>query len=249
MSEFVYGVTAAAPAAAAAGVENRPVRAVTHGELAALVSDLDPGKVPGRREDLDAHARVLAEAIEAQTVVPMRFGVVMDDDDAVRETLLVRNRPTLRELLGRLDGHVQLTLKAFYLQDALLLEVVRSNPEVARLRELVAGRDDASTHGARVRLGQLVAQAVEVRRAADERALLERLSPLVADIVVEPPAHERMALHAQLLVARARREEVDAVVHELSERHADRLRFRYIGPLAPFSFAEVPLDAGDPAWA
>jgi hypothetical protein len=129
------------------------------------------------------------------------------------------------------------------------LEVVRSNPEIARLREAVAGREDASTHGARVRLGQLVAQAIETQRAADERALVERLSPLLADLVVEPPAHERIALHLQMLVPRARREELDAVVRELSEKQADRLRFRYIGPLAPFSFAEVPLDAGDPAWA
>jgi hypothetical protein len=248
---FVYGVVAA-PAAVrvtAAGVGGAPVRAVERGALAALVSDLGADTVPGRREDLDAHATVLAQAIEAGTVVPMRFGVSLDDDDAVRERLLARNEALLLELLRVLDGHVQATVKAFYLEDALLRQVVRSDPEIARLRDQSRGREDAATHAARVQLGQLVAQAVEAQRAADGDAILGRLAPLLADVRVEQPAHERIALHAQLLVSRDRAAELEAAVEKLAGEQADRLRFRYVAPLAPFSFSEVALDAEEPSWA
>jgi Gas vesicle synthesis protein GvpL/GvpF len=248
---FVYGVVAA-PAAVrvtAAGVGGAPVRAVERGALAALVSDLDADAVPGRREDLDAHARVLAQAIESGTVVPMRFGVSLDDDDAVRARLLARNEAVLAELLRALDGHVQATLKVFYLEDALLRHVVRSNPEIGRLREQTRGREDAASHAARVQLGQLVSQAVEAQRAADGDAILARLAPLAADVRVEQPAHERIALHAQLLVARERAAQLEAAVAEMAAEHGERLRVRYVAPLAPFSFSEVALDAEEPSWA
>jgi hypothetical protein len=249
---FVYGVVAA-PAAVrvtAAGVGGAPVRAVERGDLAALVSDLGADQVPGRREDLDAHAQVLAQTIESVTVVPMRFGVSLDSDDAVREQLLARNEELLRQLLRDLDGHVQATLKAFYIEDALLREIVRSNPEIARLREATAGRDDdPATHSARLQLGQMVAAAVEAQRAADADALLRRIQPLVADVRTEQPTHERIALHAQLLVRRDRAAELEAAVEELAGAHAEQLRLRYVAPLAPFSFSEVALDAEEPSWA
>jgi hypothetical protein len=248
---FVYGVVPAKaePRVNVDGLGGRPVRTVARGELAAIVSDLGDDKVPGRREDLDAHAAVLADAIRSGTVVPMRFGVSLENDKAVQERLLGRNEARLQELLRALEGHVQATLKAFYLEDALLRQIVRSNEEIARLREATRGREDASTQGLRVRLGQLVADAVETQRAVDQRELLSKLEPLVTDMRVEQPAHERVALHVQMLVRRDRATQLEAAAEELARLHEERLRFRYVAPLAPFSFSEIPLEAEEPAWA
>jgi hypothetical protein len=98
---------------------------------------------------------------------------------------------------------------------------------------------------ARVQLGEVVAKAVEVRRAEVEAALLQRLSPLAADIQVDAPSSERVALNAQLLVHRDGRAALDAEIHELSAALEGEIAFRYIGPLAPFSFADLSLEGDD----
>jgi hypothetical protein len=78
--------------------------------------------------------------------------------------------------------------------------------------------------------------------------LLEPLAPIVVDIVVEEGVSDKLALNAQLLVDRARREELDEAVRKLSSGHGDQFAFRYVGPLAPFSFADMSLQAQESAW-
>jgi hypothetical protein len=75
------------------------------------------------------------------------------------------------------------------------------------------------------------------------------LSPLAVDVQVDPPSSERVALNAQLLVRRDRRAELDEQIRQLSDSLDGFLAFRYIGPLAPFSFADLSLREGDEPWA
>jgi hypothetical protein len=223
-----------------AGIDG-PVRTVVEGELAALVSDVAPDRTPGRREDVEAHRRVLELAIERGTTVPMRFGVVMGDDGAVRERLLARHAAELRELLAALDGRVQMTVKAFYADDALLRDALAGNPDLARRSVELAGTAEPGAQAERVRVGELVAEAVDARRAEVEAALLQELSPLADDLQVEPPSGERGALNAQLLIRSDRRAALDEKVHQLGEALSGLLGFRYVGPLPPYSFADMSL--------
>jgi hypothetical protein len=235
---YVYGVIPAAdadqwPETPGLGGSST-VRTVTEGGMAALISDLPPDHTPGRLEDLEAHRQVLSQAIERGTAIPMRFGVVMDGDDVVRQRLLARHAAELSDVLRTLDGHVQMNVKAFYAEDALLEDVLSSQPDLARQSAALAQLPESEMSAARVQFGEMVAKAVEARRAEVESALMDRLSPL--------------AFNAQLLVHRDRRAALDDQVRELSETLSGILAFRYIGPLAPFSFADLALDEDEEPW-
>jgi Gas vesicle synthesis protein GvpL/GvpF len=250
---FVHGVVPAAfepPALDGLGDPPARVRTIHTGDLGVLVSDLPADATPGTRADLEAHMRVLTTVVEAgATVVPMRFGMVLDEDDAVREQLLERRRDDLLGLLRDLDGRVQLTLRGVYAEDVVLREVAQADPEIPRLSAATRDLPEADAHRAKVRLGELVARGVERRREEDERAVLDRIAPHAERVIVEEPKHERMAVHVQLLVARDRREDLDAAVRQLAAEQDGRISFRYVGPLAPWSFADVRLDAEENAWA
>lgn len=246
-SVFVHGIVwadAGTPVKAAGlGDQPSPVRVVGAGDIAALVSDLPPGDTPGRREDLEAHARVLSSVVQETTVVPMRFGMVFDDDEELREVLLEGHVGTLREVLESVEDCVQMTLKAFYDEQEWLAEIVRDRPDIAELSATVGEQPEAATRNARIRLGELVARAVEQRRVTEEDAVLRRLDPLARELRVETPRHERGVLHTHILVARRERAALDAAVRELSEE-PNGLQLRYVGPLAPWSFVDLALEAG-----
>jgi hypothetical protein len=246
-SLYVYGVIAAAdaggwPGAVGLGESDAQVWALVEGDLAALVSSLPPDHVPGRREDLEAHRRVLALAIERGTVVPMRFGVVIDGEDMLREQLLIGHGRELSELLHKLDGHVQMTVRAFYAEDAVVRAVIAENPEIMRRYAAIEGRSEIESRPERIALGELVAAAVDAHRGQDEQALLERLQPFAAEVRVEPPGNDRVALDAQLLVHRDRRAALDEAVRELRVAYDGYLALRYIGPLPPYSFSDLSLE-------
>ena len=235
---YVYGVVnGSGPEVQGAGVAAAaPVRSVAGDGFAAVVSDVPAGWRAANRTDLQAHDRVLNELAGESAVIPMRFGVVMESDDEVRERLLGRRSQELGALFERLNGRVQMSVKAYYVGEALLREVLRRYPELKR-------RSEQASLPEQIELGRHVAAAVEEQRELDQDLLLAPLAEPVDDLRVEPPASERQALNLHLLVERARRPGLDAVVTRLSTEYGDRFAFRYVGPLPPYSFTELQWDS------
>ena len=108
----------------------------------------------------------------------MRFGAVMADEDSVQADLLEPLEATVGEQLARLEGHVQVTVRATWREDVVMAEVVASDPVIAGLRERTREQPDDSVYGERVRLGQLVSQALEAKRAVEAPVLLDPVLPL-----------------------------------------------------------------------
>jgi hypothetical protein len=240
---YVYGVVAgdATLDPTAEGIEaaGRP-RLLAAGRLAAIVADTDGEPVPTTRQNLNGHAEVLAEAARATTVLPMRFGVVFPSERKLEEELLESRRAPLESLLDEYGGKVEVTLRgSFEDQDAVLREAAESEPEIVRVRDEVRKLPDDATYYARIRLGEMVARAVEARRAAEERRILERLEPLASRTARERDLPERVVVKAAFLVERSKLAEFDREVDVLAGELAGRIRFSYTGPLALHSFVDL----------
>src|ERR687887_800547 len=174
---YCYGVTWAEVARSqpSAGLGGKPVEPVCHEELAALASEAPPGKVRARRADLMCHFDVLGSAFERGTVIPLRFGIVFDDEATLVQKLLRPRHDELVGLLRELRDRVELRVTAHYREEAILAEIVRENRRVARLRE-AAKAEPGRPH--LLELGELVASELRARTDRDARALLHRLGSL-----------------------------------------------------------------------
>jgi len=244
---YVYGVTSAATQASlgSGGVEDRPVRKIERGPLAALVGDAPAGPIKATRRNLMAHSEVLQAAVAGGCVLPMRFGVVMPSDEAVSDELLGEREDVLREQLDALAEHVELELKVLCPEDVLLRSIVAGRPDIARARERLAGQPEDATYGERIALGEEIAHAVEARRADVVQRVVGGLEPLAASTEIDEPTHREMLVNAAFLVERAKLESFDAAVRKLDEELGPDLQLKYVGPLPPYHF----VDTGSPAWA
>jgi hypothetical protein len=232
---YVYGVVGAGAAVPdRAGIDAQPLRIIVAQAVAAVVSDIPGGELSFGREALTSHSDVLESVLEATTVLPMRFGVVMDDDDAVREQLLEPHLAELLAQLQRLSGRVELTLRATYEEAPLLREIVAEEPQIREFQAASRG-----TYLDQIRLGEMIAAAVEQRRRRDADQIMQLLVPLAEDFQLSEPQHERMALSASFLLPREKMARFDAAVDEVGRRQQDRMRLRYTGPLPPHSFVTL----------
>jgi hypothetical protein len=169
----------------------------------------------------------------------MRFGVVMEDEAAVRERLLDLHREQLVAQLERLDGQVELSLRATYQEEPLLREILAEEHRIRELHEALRGSSPAATYFERIRLGELIAAAVEDRRHRDTQAIMSMLAPLADDFRLSEPRHERIALSASFLTARERVAEFDDAVDDVGRRQQNRMLLKYTGPLPPHSFVTL----------
>ena len=235
---YVYGIVLAdAPVevVAEAGLGGQ-VELHTDGSVGALVEAVEIDRPLGRRRDLVAHSTVLNTMAAHGPVLPMRFGSVVDGERAVVEELLAPQQEHFLEMLGQVAGHVQFTLRAHYVLDTVLAEIVAADPEIAQLRRETKDLPEDATHFKRIRLGELVSKAVDARRRADADDLISRIAPVVEDWVArEVAGMDTMADYA-LLVSSDRQTELEAAAEVLAAELDGRVRLSLAGPMAVFDF-------------
>ncbi|GAA2256472.1 GvpL/GvpF family gas vesicle protein [Streptomyces atrovirens] len=238
MSTYIYGITATSHPGLPEGVSGigdppLPVRVLREGELAALVSDAPEGLRPKRRELL-AHQNVLSEAGAAGCVLPMRFGSVAPDDDAVTGVLAERAEH-YGERLRALDGRVEYNVKANHVEDAVLHHVMAGNPEIRALAESNR-KAGGGSYEQKIQLGEMVAAAVKAKEAEDAGALERLLEPAADAVSVGPESTGWLANVSYLVKREAAAEFLEAV--EQARKDLPHLEVRLNGPLPPYSFVE-----------
>ena len=233
---YVYGIVRAdqLPAVSAGGVGDAAVELLERDGLAAMVSRL-PDNFRVKRRDLNRHLHVLEEAFGETTVVPCAFGTVLASEADVEAALLSDRRTELQDALSRLDGMVQLNVKAVYEQEELLRELVSGNPSVAKLREESSRLGDAGYHQ-RIRLGELVFGLLDERREEDARRIISAVADATEEVAVDDPG-EYDALKASFLVKRKQLERFDTRLEKAARALQPVLRIELIGPLPPTAFA------------
>lgn len=237
---YVYGVArAGSPTPEPRGVGGASVQPIVHRGLVALASTVKDVPIRARRRDLIAHSNVLTAAVANGTVLPLRFGAVFERADSVVSDFLEPRYQELVRLLDEFEGLVELRVKAFYRNEPLLEEIVRTNPRISRLRDMTRGRPDAETQHLRLELGTAVAAELNDRRRRDAALIVERLGGLADAVEIEDPATDDQALRASFLVQRRRVGDFDGEMEALARAQEGRMQFKYLGPLAPHSFVAL----------
>ncbi|MGW4502367.1 GvpL/GvpF family gas vesicle protein [Micromonospora sp. NPDC004336] len=239
---FIYGIVPSdvEPTPDAAGVGDPPgeVAAIRHGELAALVSEVSLTEPIGRPADLTAYQELVDGTAAVAPVLPVRFGTVVTGPDAVAD-LLEAHHERFAAALDEFEGHIQYVVHGRYVEQNLIAGVLADNPGAAELADQVRGQPEAATRPQRIRLGEMISQAVELRREAESRQLVDQLDPLVVASAPRPPSNELDAVNVAFLVERDREDDFVAAVEEYAEQRRESTRTRLLGPLAPYDFVSA----------
>lgn len=211
---------------------------IAAGDVAAIVGEAPEDDPKATRNQALAHARVLESAVRDAPVVPMRFGIMCPSDEDVANGILQERGDELVALLDKFADHVQMLLKVEYDEQSLLREILEDEPEAAELREAIGVGSEDATRDARVRLGELIANALEQRRERDSAKLLDQLGDVVVEARSEPPEKEWMVLNAPLLVERDRVGELEDAAEEIAGEQGELMRFRLLGPMPVYHFLE-----------
>jgi ribosomal protein L14 len=237
---YVYGILPGDVelTSAMTGVGDPPgeVRVVRSGDLAALVSEVDLSRAVGSPEDLAAHKEILDASAAGAPVLPMRFGAVVADEDAVAAELLDEHHDEFARALADLEGQAQYLVKGRYVEPAILHEVLSENRDAARLTDEIRGVSGDATREARIQLGEIINDAVIRKRENDTRALGEAMASHCEASLVRDPTHELDAVHVAFLVRVDQEKQIEQAVRDLGEQWDGRVELRLLGPMAAYDF-------------
>ncbi len=237
MPVIVYGVARAGhpspePAPPGLGHPPEPVHLVRFGPLSAAVSCTADVGVLGDQEAVH-HLDILQRLLARGPVLPLRFGTVAPDEDAVRAEVLAPLVEVMPERLDAVDGLVELRLDVDEEEQSALQAVLPGSPAAA-----YPPPDDLDE---RIRFGQEIAELVVQRRQRQADEILSELQPLARS---DRPRRrhggaEDPVLSWAFLLADDDIETFDAAVARL-RRARPELSIEYVGPLPAIDFIEIP---------
>jgi hypothetical protein len=237
---YVYGIVPADVEVEddAKGVGDPPtkVEVIREGDIAALVSPGPNDQPLGRPEDLQAHAQLLDGTAGVAPVLPLRFGAIMTDAESVAAELLRDNHDEFARALSQLEGHAEYLIKGRYDEQTILAEVLSESEQAQALREDIRNKPEDASRDSRMALGELVEKAIEAKRDADTKAVLDEINDLASQVNVREPTHEFDAVHVALLAEVERQADLERALDRLRENWQRRTELRLLGPLAPYDF-------------
>jgi hypothetical protein len=210
-------------------------RAVAAGGLAAAVSKAPEHGLTA--DDAVAHLDLLVALAADVPVLPLPLGTTAPDDDAVREEVLTPAADQLEQQLAAVADLVEVRLDLAFDTDALVTDIARGDPEIARLRD--RSRAPGSGFSERMALGE----AVAARVADTESALIEEWTAELGGVAERAVvlANDEQIRRTAFCLRRERLADADAAVTRLRAAAAGRAEVEYVGPLPIYSFlADLP---------
>jgi hypothetical protein len=224
------------------GVGNNEVKLVRGGDLAALVSEVELTGPLGTPDDLQAHQELLDSTATGAPVLPLRFGAVVTSEDAVVSELLEPNHDDFVAALDELEGRLEYLVKGRYDETAILEEILSEDEEATQLRDQIRDADPDATREERIRLGEIINNAVAAKREEDTQELLSAMEGHAVASAGRDPTHELDAVSIAFLIEEDKEDDLYQVVDDLASQWEGRVELRILGPMAPYDFVGMAQD-------
>jgi hypothetical protein len=208
----------------------------------AVVSDVPTREeLRPERKNLAAHQRVLRKVVESSRVaLPVSFGTVAESADGVRN-LLTRYHAELTEQIHRVEGKVEMAARTYYKpeQPSVFEFFASRDPDLAQLRDRLAGSGRQPTRDEKIELGQAFERALNRAREEYAGALERELQPCCAEIKHNTPLNEQELVRLACLVPKDKQPEFEAALGRSAESLPDELLIEENGPFPPYNFVEL----------
>jgi len=246
---YVYGIAAGDPAPvaeavrAAGSVTGAPPVVQAVGSRLLILGAHDGSEILQTRRRMLAHARVLEAAMHAATVLPMRFGHVVEDL-AELEARLAAHDDRIAARIAALRGQAEFGLRVSVPREAALAALLAGDPALVAWRDRLEGAGHGA-HFERIDLGRHVAEALERRRTTAQRHLAAELPALCSDHVLKTPGEDVELLRAECLLPVERAgplaARMEAAAAALGVAPGAEVSVRLVGPAPAFHFVDLAL--------
>lgn len=235
MGKYIYGIINSENKKSFGniGVGNGEIYSVQFEDVGAVVSDVFENCKIGM-EEVKIHDEALRKIMKLQAVIPMSFGIVVKDEEEIRN-ILKRARMKLKKTLEKVDNKLQINVKISWDND-VLASILNENVEI---RKLTLKAKENADQSMRIELGRKVKSALDEKKKEYMPEIISVLKRLSYDSEENKIPDEDTLMNAAFLVEKNREHEVYDKLDELEKKYSHKLKFLAVGPLPPYNFTKL----------
>jgi hypothetical protein len=219
------------------------VYAINFRNISAIVSNSPVIIYEARRVNMIAHEKVLEEVMKQFTVLPVRFSTISEhNDDAGILRILEKEYAKFDEMLTKMEGKKELGIKVLGNEAPIYESILEKYDEIRSLKGKLMNLPADKTHYQRMKIGEMVAEALKKETANYKNIILDALKPLADDVKINDNYGEMMILNAAFLIKNTIEPVFDKVVNDLDEKYGHLMTFKYVGTLPPYNFVNLVIN-------
>jgi vacuolar-type H+-ATPase subunit F/Vma7 len=219
------------------------VYVINYKDISAVVCNSPIIQYEARRVFMIAHQKVLEEVMTRFTVLPVRFSTISEhNDDAGILRILEKDYDKFDDLLNKMDDKKELGLKVLAHEAPIYESILEKYDEIRSLRDKLINLPADKTHYQRMKIGEMVAEAVKKEIESYKNIILDILNPLAEDVNVNDNYGEMMILNAAFLIKNTVEPMFDKAVNNLDEKYGHLMTFKYVGTLPPYNFVNLTIN-------
>jgi len=221
------------------------VHTLCHRDLACVISSTPMTKYVISRKNLIAHEKVIEKVMQDyNSVLPVRFCTIATSAEEIRN-LLMKRYHEFKNLLRSMDNKIELGLKVFWKDmDSIFKEIGSTQKEIISLKKKLSNRKSTISVDDKIDLGKKVKETLDKKREVEVEEILDLLKPISINIRKNKIISDNMLLNYAFLVDKSFEREFDDQIEGLTQKYSDRLKFKYVGAIAPFNFTELVIKWG-----
>jgi hypothetical protein len=219
------------------------VYGVSFNGITAIVSASPIIIYEARRINMITHEKVLEEMMKQFTVLPVRFSTISehDDDDGILR-IIEKDYKKFDEMLTKMEGKKELGLKVLAKEAEIYESIIEKYDNIKALRGKLMNLPADKTHHQRVKIGEMVAEALKKETENYKNTIIAALNPLSDDLKINDNYGEMMILNAAFLIKNEVEPDFDKVVNDLSEQYGRYMTFKYVGTLPLYNFVNLVIN-------
>ncbi|MFH1613735.1 MAG: GvpL/GvpF family gas vesicle protein [Planctomycetota bacterium] len=209
-------------------------------DIAAIVSDseiVDYSHIPkdtlGRL--LVSHQQLIEKVMTKHSIIPMRLGTFAQNDEEVKEILASGYR-TIKDIFERAKNSIEIDVVATLNDFKSFLREVSEEKEIKQLKQSLLNKDGGVTIDDQMKIGVLVKKHLDKKKEILANQIQTALSEIAQNLKAHDLMDDKMVLNTAFLIDKNRQEEFEQKLDHINDEFEDKLNFRFVGPLPPYSF-------------
>ena len=209
-------------------------------DIAAIVKDSEivdynhmPKDTLGRL--LVSHQQLLEKVMTKYSIIPMRLGTFAGSDEEVRQ-ILSKGYRTIKDIFERAKNSIEIDVVATLSDFKSFLQEVSEEEEIKQLKQLLLCKKGGVTIDDQMKVGVLVKRHLDKKKEILANQIQTALGEITQNLKAHDLMDDKMVLNTAFLLDKKRQKEFEHKLDAINDKFEDKLHFRCVGPLPPYSF-------------
>ncbi|MEW6087326.1 MAG: GvpL/GvpF family gas vesicle protein [bacterium] len=217
------------------------VYTIPHHDISAMVKDCEIFDYTSVPDDIGVRMLLKHQAVIERimnsgiAVIPVQLGTFIEDEIEVKR-VLDKGYNLIKEILDKINDKIEIDVAVTWHDFSSFIKEIGEESEIREFKDRLLAHSTEIATDDRIIIGKMLSKILEERREKYSSRIHYFLDKISAGIKAHDVMDDKMVLNSAFLINKKNLENFEKEIELLNTAFDNKLNFKCIGPLPPYSF-------------